>query len=131
MAEGLTTLKSMVTAAQAYRMENDAWPGVNDWDNIVITMPSGKREAYPAIGGDAWVLDNGIWRFYLNGNGVIQANRGDAGSNYNLHFNPTSGRYFCQVYNGPKKNLYKKMCSSVCGSNPFTTHPDREHCEFK
>ncbi|ACC98006.1 PilE-like protein [Elusimicrobium minutum Pei191] len=129
-AEAFTVLKSLSQAAEIYRLETGSYPTVNDWDNLSVDMPAGNRVHYTSIGGDAWVVSSGKWRYYLGYGNGIWANRGASGSAYNIQYRFSDNRYYCQAYLG-KSEVYRKVCLNLCAGNAFTAKSDREECLIK
>lgn len=129
-ADALTNIKSISKAVEVYKLERGAYPPVDDWDNLSITMPLGKREYYDSIGGDAWVSPSAQWRYYLYYGGGTWANRGPSGSNYNLQYIYSERAFYCQAYRGPRFEFFNKVCQSLCGDSPQTEISDRTSCKF-
>lgn len=129
-ADALTNIKSISKAVEVYKLERGAYPPVDDWDNLSITMPLGKREYYDSIGGDAWVSPSAQWRYYLYYGGGTWANRGPSGSNYNLQYIYSERAFYCQAYRGPRFEFFNKVCQSLCGDSPQAEISDRTSCKF-
>ena len=129
-ADAITNIKSISKAVDVYRLEHGAYPPVDDWDNLSITMPLGHREPYSSIGGDAWVSPSAQWRYYLYYGNATWANRGPSGANYNLQYNYNDRVFYCQAYRGARFDFFNKVCQSLCGDNPQTEGSDRTTCKF-
>ena len=129
-ADAITNIKSISKAVEVYRLEHGAYPPVDDWDNLSITMPTGQREPYAAIGGDAWVSPSAQWRYYLYYGNATWANRGPSGANYNLQYSYSDRVFYCQAYRGARFEFFNKVCQSLCGDNPQTESADRTTCKF-
>jgi prepilin-type N-terminal cleavage/methylation domain-containing protein len=130
-AEAFIILRSLRTASDIYKLETGAYPTADDWDKLSIEMPGGKKVQIDGRDGDTWIADNGMWSYYIVKDAILAQRSWPGGSAYNLYYMFSSGKYYCQAYL-VRSDLYRKICQSFCGDNPFEKkYGDREECEIK
>jgi prepilin-type N-terminal cleavage/methylation domain-containing protein len=129
-------LKPIDDATYRYYLTNAAYPELNNWDVLDITIPNiqcASDGSCTAAGYEIHLMNHG----HMKGNYVCTSfSRFCITSvHYNSpDYNPYKGKYSCLYKdNFPETATSKKVCEAICGTNrleDFTTIGDYNFCWF-